>query len=74
MRSNSLGGISAAAMNVSIDSGNPPHCAGIHLSSDADLPSTGVVFEQNAFECPANGQQNTSGYSLGPCRECFVRP
>jgi hypothetical protein len=73
VRANTLSGISAAAMNVSAETGGPPVCAGVHLASTAELPSSGVVVEQNVFECPPKGQQNSSGYSIGPCQDCVER-
>ena len=33
-----------------------------------------VVAEQNVFECPRAGLQNSSGYHLDKCQECVVRP
>jgi hypothetical protein len=73
VRSNVLGGISVSAMNVSGETNTLPVCASVRLLSDPALPSSGVVTEQNSFQCPPQGNQSSAGYILGPCDGCVER-
>ena len=89
IRNNSMGGISQASLNQSAKTGQPPSCAGVSLFNalyqlhSEEGTTSDIVAEQNAFECPANGMQNASGYHLvldggkgsdGFCSNCVVRP
>ena len=73
IRANTLGGISVSAKKLSGKTKTPLVCASVRLLSDAALPSSGVVAEQNSFQCPPQGNQSSAGYSLGPCDGCVER-
>jgi hypothetical protein len=81
IRKNALSGLSQASLSATAETGEPPVCAAVSIFSSgyvyppkggSESPSD-VVAEQNVFECPASGAQNSSGYKLGNCQACVSR-
>lgn len=77
IRSNTLSGISQASLNESEKTHSAPSCAAVSLfhsgpTAGNELTSD-IVAEQNVFECPASGLQNSSGYHLDGCQACVTR-
>ena len=77
IRANIMSGISQASLNESLKNKVQPACAAVSIFATGypeGQGSSDIVAEQNVFECPATGLQNSSGYHMGNCQACVRRP
>jgi len=72
--------LSQASLNESLKTrpATRPACAAVSLFTSSTAQghalSSDIVAEQNVFECPVAGLQNSSGYHMAACQECVTRP